>query len=100
MTVMPSVSVDPAVPNRLLPRAETLADNERLAKKCPGEYPGIWQRRPESLEYASVSPVGLSTPGTNALVFVRLPMRGECHAMTLREGAWVDTGAGCGWVGG
>ena len=58
MTVMPSVSVDPAVPNRLLPRAEILADNERLAKKDPVNTPA----------YGSGGRNPLSTPPCRRLV--------------------------------
>src|SRR5688500_9149741 len=41
------------VPHRFIARADIEADDARLAIK----YPGQWQRRPESLEYAAVSTV-------------------------------------------
>ena len=67
---------------RLVPRAEIQADDARLALK----YPGIWQRRPESMEYVAVSVVGFNPAKTKAMVYVRLRDSGQIHAMERREG--------------
>lgn len=44
------------IPYSLIPRADILADNARLALT----YRGTWQRRPESMKYAAVSAVGFN----------------------------------------
>lgn len=84
------------IPYRLVRRAEILADDARLALK----YPGRWQRRPESLEYAAVSAVGFNEGRTKAMVYVRLRSSGTTYAMELREGRWVHAvgPAACGWI--
>jgi hypothetical protein len=84
------------IPYLLVPRAEILADDARLALK----YPGMWQRRPGAMEYAAVSAVGFNKARTKAKVYVRLRSSGNTHAMELREGRWVQAvGAGvCGWI--
>jgi hypothetical protein len=80
---------------RLIPGAEIQADDARLALK----YPGIWQRRPESMEYAAVSAVGFNPTKTKAMVYVRLRSSGNVHAMEIREGRWVGAQRpGCGWI--
>jgi hypothetical protein len=80
---------------RLVPRAEIQADDARLALK----YPGIWQRRPGSMEYAAVSMVGFNPTKTKAMVHVRFRSSGGVHAMELRDGRWVDAQrGGCRWI--
>ena len=80
---------------QLIPRADIEGDDARLALK----YPGLWQRRPESMEYASVSAVGFNQAKTKALVSVRLRSSGGVYAMELREGKWEHGPAlGCRWV--
>src|SRR3954470_1231688 len=54
------------IPYRLIPRAEIAADDARLALK----YPGQWQRRPESMEYAGVSAVGFNASKTKAVISI------------------------------
>src|SRR5215204_1100068 len=83
-------------PYALISQAQILADDTRLERK----YPGMWQRRPESLEYVAVSAVGFNTAKTKAILYVRLRSSGELLSMELREGKWVistDRG-GCGWT--
>ena len=82
---------------RLITKAEIDADDARLAVK----YPGIWQRRPESLEYAAVSVVGFNAANTKAIVYVRFRSRGGAHYLEKRDGAWVRARlpfAVVGWV--
>jgi hypothetical protein len=62
--LQPLLPID--IPYRLIPRAEIEADDARLAQK----YPGRWQRRPESIEYAAVSAVGFNPSKTRAMVWV------------------------------
>ena len=85
-------------PYRLIPRAEIVADDARLARM----YPGTMQPRPESMEYAAVSAVGFNASKTKAIVSVRLrSMRGmvDIHFMEMREGKWVKVPlAGCRWI--
>lgn len=84
-----------AIPYRLIPRAEIEADDARLAIK----YPGIWQRRPGSMEYAAVSVVGFNAAKTKAMVYVRLRLSGTVYSMELREGNWVVAPRSrCTWV--
>lgn len=84
------------IPYRLIPQAQLLADDTRLALK----YPGTWQRRPESLEYAAVSAVGFNAAKTKAIVYVRLRSRGDLYSRELRDGKWVVVAnrGGCGWI--
>jgi hypothetical protein len=85
------------IPYRLIPRADILADDARLALK----YPGTWQRRPESMEYAAVSAVGFNPTKNKAIVYVRLRSRGNIHNLELRDGKWAVArrSRGCGgWV--
>ena len=81
---------------RLIPRAEIQADDARLEQ----EYPGIWQRRPGSMEFAPVSAVGFNAAKTKALVYIRLRSSGQIHLMELRDGQWVASRGGvrCGWI--
>jgi len=81
---------------RLIPRAEIRADDARLEQ----EYPGIWQRRPGSMEFAAVSAVGFNAAKTKALVYIRLRSSGQIHLMELRDGQWVASRGGvrCGWI--
>jgi hypothetical protein len=83
-------------PYRLIPLAEIVADNARLALK----YPGQWQRRPESMEYAAVSAVGFNAAKTKAIVAARVGGGGIVLSMELREGKWVPAAnaIGCGWA--
>jgi hypothetical protein len=83
-------------PYRLVPLAEIVADDARLALK----YPGQWQRRPESMEYAAVSAVGFNAAKTKAMVAVRVGGGGTVVSMELREGKWAYAakGIGCGWA--
>jgi hypothetical protein len=81
---------------RLIHRAEIKADDARLEQ----EYPGIWQRRPGSIEFAAVSAVGFNAAKTKALVYIRLRGSGQIHLMEKRDGEWVASREGrrCGWV--
>jgi hypothetical protein len=60
----------------------------------------MWQRRPESMEYAAVSAVGFNPAKTKAIVYVRLRMSGSIHSMELLEGKWVPAKHrnGCMWI--
>jgi hypothetical protein len=89
-------SVLPLGDYRLIPRAEIEADDARLQR----ENPGIWQRRPGSLEFAAVSAVGFNAAKTKALVYIRLRGSGQIHLMERRDGVWVwfRGGQRCGWV--
>ncbi len=78
---------------RLIPRADILADDARLALR----YPGVWQRRPGSMEYAAVSAVGFNAAKTKAIVQVRLRGLGNYYFMERRDGKWVAV-RGCTWV--
>ena len=83
------------IPYRLIPRADIVADDARLAQK----YPGVWERRPESMEYAAVSAVGFNPAKDKALVYVRLRSSGELYARELRERRWVVAKRNvCGWI--
>jgi hypothetical protein len=81
---------------RLIPRAEIEADDARLAVKYPGRY----NRRPESMEYAAVSAVGYSADKTKAVVYMRLRSSGGFHSMERRDDKWVTvySGVGCAWI--
>ena len=78
------------IPYRLVRRADILADNARLALM----YPGTRQRRRE-MKYAAVSAVGFNAAKTKAIVYVRVPDRGDIVFMELREGKWVIAPLGC-----
>jgi hypothetical protein len=83
------------LPYRLIPRAEILADAARLAEK----YPGIWQRRPGSLDYAAVTGVGFNAAKTKAMLHVRVRGSGDILRMELNEGKWIrHQGTACGWI--
>lgn len=81
---------------RLIPRTEIEADDARLAAKYPGNY----NRRPESLEYAAVSAVGFNSGKTKAIVYVRLRSRGDLHLLERSNGQWVHVSVrgGCSWI--
>jgi hypothetical protein len=86
-----------SVPYRLIARAEIRADDARLALK----YPGTWQRRPESLDYAAVSSVGFNQDKSKAVVYVRERSGGNVYFMQFVGGEWVypHLKRGCGgWV--
>ena len=80
---------------RLIPRAKIQAADARLKE----EYPGIWQRRPGSMEFAAVSAVGFNAARTKALVYIRLRSSGQIYLMERRDGQWVASREGlrCGW---
>jgi hypothetical protein len=79
---------------RLIHRAEIQADDARLAQK----YPGIWQRRPGSMEYWAVSMVGFNRDRTKAMVYWRSRMKGGIVRLELKDGRWIDAlGNTCGW---
>lgn len=83
------------LPYRLIPRAEIAADDARLALK----YPGGWQRRPESIEYAAVSAVGFNATKTKAIVYMHLRMSGGVYWIEKRQGKWDPTPrGGCNWI--
>ena len=83
------------IPYRLIPRAEIAADDARLILK----YPGMWQRRPESIEYAAVSAVGFDATKTKAIVYVRLRSEGGVYWIEKRLGKWDHTPrGGCSWI--
>ena len=85
-------------PYRLVPRAEILADDARLARM----YPDTMQYRPGSMKYAAVSAVGFNAGKTKAIVSVRLrSTQGmvDIHFMAIREGKWVNVPlGGCKWI--
>ena len=80
---------------RLIPRAKIQAADARLKE----EYPGIWQRRPGSMEFAAVSAVGFNAAKTKALVYIRLRSSGQIYLMERRDDQWVASREGlrCGW---
>jgi len=83
------------IPYRLIPRAEIAADDARLALK----YPGQWQRRPESMEYAGVSAVGFDASKTKAIVYVHLRSEGGVYWIEKRLGKWEHRArGGCSWI--
>ncbi len=83
------------VPYRLISKADIQADDARLRLK----YPGMWQRLPESMEFAAVSTVGFNPAKTKAIVYVRLRGQGDVYSRELREGHWVAAERnGCGWI--
>lgn len=83
------------IPYRLIPRAEIDADDARLAVK----YPGTYQSRPESMEYAAVSAVGFNGDKSKAILYVRLRGQGDIYFMERREGKWVRASIpSCGWI--
>ena len=83
------------LPYRLIPHAEIAADDARLALK----YPGQWQRRPESIEYAAVSAVGFNATKTRAIVYMHLRMSGAVYWIEKRQGKWDPTPrGGCHWI--
>jgi hypothetical protein len=83
------------IPYRLIPRAEIEADDARLALK----YPGHWQRRPESMEYAAVSAVGFDATKTKAIVYVHLRSEGGVYWIEKRLNKWEHRArGGCFWV--
>jgi hypothetical protein len=90
--LQPVLPID--IPYRLIPQAEIDAEGARLAAK----YPGIWNRRPEQTDYASVSAVGFNPTKTKAVVHVSVDMSGEYLGMELRDGTWVEARRGCGWI--
>ena len=79
---------------RFISRAEIDADDARLAVK----YPGGWQRRPESLEFAAVSGVGFNGDKSRAILYLRLRDSGSLLFMEKLQGEWVRIYNPCGWV--
>jgi len=92
--------LQPLLPNdvryRFISRAEIEADDARLAIK----YPGSWQRRPESLEFAAVSAIGFNGDKSKAILYVRLRDSGGIYFMEKRDGKWVHapTLSRCHWA--
>ncbi|HEU4937694.1 MAG TPA: hypothetical protein VFT39_14645 [Vicinamibacterales bacterium] len=83
------------IPYRLIPRAEIAADDARLLSK----YPGSWQRRPESIEYAAVSAVGFDATKTKAIVHVHLRSEGGIYWIENQLGKWDHKArGGCFWI--
>jgi hypothetical protein len=92
-TLQPALPV--TFPYRLIHRAEIQADDARLAKK----YPGIMNRRPESIDYWAVSVVGFNRNRTKAIVNVRGRTQGGIRRLEAKNGQWVDApGLTCGWI--
>ena len=88
----PMLSIE--VPHRLIERSEIEADDARLALK----YPGMWQRRPESMDFVAVSAVGFNAAKTRAIVYVRGRDSGAMKFLERQEGKWVRSSRGCGWA--
>ena len=82
------------IPYRLIPQTEIDAESARLLAK----YPGLWNRRPEQTDYASVSAVGFNPTKTKAVVHVSVGQSGAYLGMELRDGTWVEARGGCGWI--
>ncbi len=72
---------------RFISRASLQADDARLAIK----YPGHWQHRPESIEYAAVSMVGFNPAKTKAVLYVQGRGRNNTYYKEKRDGQWVDS---------
>jgi hypothetical protein len=85
-------------PYRLIPKSEIEADDARLALK----YPGLYNRRPGSMEYAAVSAVGFNADKTKAMVVVQVRGQGAVRILERRENGWVPaygvSGVGCIWI--
>lgn len=91
--LQPSFSM--RVPYRLIARSDIEADDARLALK----YPGLWQRRPESIEFVAVSAVGFDAAKTKAIVYVRSRSRGAVNFVERQGGEWARaSNGGCAWV--
>ena len=92
--LLPTIQLE--VPYRFIPRAEIAADDARLEKL----YPGIWQRRPDSLEFIAVSAVGFNAAKTKAMVYVRMRSSGDVHSMERQGEQWVGAKSRgvCGWI--
>jgi hypothetical protein len=80
--LLPLIAIDK--PYRLIPSAEIKADDAWLEML----YPGAWQRRPGSIEYAAVSAVGFDATKRRAMLYVRLRGKDHMHFMEKREGRW------------
>ena len=83
---------------RLVPRAEILADDARLAAKDPRHSNAP---RPGSIKYIAVSAVGFNAARTKALVYVRFRTSHFSDAVVmkeLKEGKWVSGPRSCGGV--
>ena len=83
-------------PYRLISLQDIEADDARLALK----YPGIYNERPESLQYAAVSAVGFNANKTKAMVYVRLRSNGELLGLERRDGKWTTAANSrvCAWI--
>ena len=79
---------------RLIPKAEIEADDARLER----EYPGVWQRRPGSLDLVAFSAVGFNAEKTKALVPVRTRTSFQTTMMERLGDKWVGSkeGVACG----
>jgi hypothetical protein len=83
------------IPHRFIARAEIEADDARLALK----YPGLWNRRPGSMDFLAVSAVGFNAAKTRAVVYLRLRDRGIFRFLERQEEKWVSAPfADCGWT--
>jgi hypothetical protein len=83
------------IPHTLISRAEIDADDARLATK----YPGTWQIRPGSIEYAAVSAVGFNADKTKAMLYVKMRSQGGLYLMEKRAGVWSRADhPSCGWI--
>jgi hypothetical protein len=84
------------LPYRFISRAELKADDARLQ----AIHPGLWERLPESMEYAAVSAVGFNQTRTKALVYIRFRSKGFTYPMELRDGKWdvAKNGFACSWI--
>ena len=81
---------------RLVPKAEIEADDARLKR----EYPGVWQRRPGSLDFVAFSAVGFNADKTKALVYVKTRSSFQMELMERRGDKWEASkeGVRCGGI--
>ena len=79
---------------RLIPKTEIEADDARLER----EYPGVWQRRPGSLDFVAFSAVGFNAGKTKALVYVQTRSSFQTTMMERQGDNWVapKEGVACG----
>jgi hypothetical protein len=83
---------------RVIPRADILADDARIAAKDPRRTNAP---RPRSIEYIALSAVGFNAARTKALVYARYRTKHFSDALLMRElkeGKWVAGPMGCSGV--
>lgn len=82
---------------RVVPKTEIDADDARLER----EYPGIWQRRPGSLDFVAFSAVGFNADKTKALLYVQTRSSFQTHLMERTADKWAESREGirCGGGG-